>query len=181
MWCASKEITHQFILKAWWSDSKYAKWFNNVPSLSPQPHPPPPFFSATSLCMTRAIGWKISLRLPLTQITPLHPVENLNAVNFYVNYISWQHSFVVWKDSQAGMSCFDVLMRKCNFWQSIFLTARYRGALVFLGYYKAIYGFGARLAPFYVASVLLIVFVLFCKFSFSIFYFVTSSDLYVLE
>ena len=42
-------------------------------------------------------------------------------------------------------------------------------------------GFGARLVPFYVSPVLLMVFVLFCKFSFSIFYFVMSSDLYVLE
>ena len=61
------------------------------------------------------------------------------------------------------------------------LKAHYRGTLVFLGQYRAIYDFGAILVPFYVSSVLLIVFVLFCKFSFSIFYFVTSSDLYVLE
>ena len=50
-----------------------------------------------------------------------------------------------------------------------------------LGWYQAICGFGMKLVPFYISSVLLMVFVLFCKFSFSIFYFVTSSDLYVLE
>ena len=50
---------------------------------------------------------------------------------------------------------------------------------MFLGQYQAMYGFGARLEPFYVSSVLLMVFVLFCKFSFFIFYFVMSSDLYM--
>ena len=53
--------------------------------------------------------------------------------------------------------------------------------LVFLGWYQAICGFGTELVPFYISSVLLMVFVLFCKFSFSIFNFVTSSDLYVLK
>ena len=63
----------------------------------------------------------------------------------------------------------------------IILTAWYRGVLVFLAWYQAICGFGTKLVPFYISSVLLIVFVLFCKFSFSIFNFVTSSDLYVLK
>ena len=53
----------------------------------------------------------------------------------------------------------------------------YGGALEFLGQYRAIYGFGARLLPFYISSVLLIVCVLFCKFFSSIFYFLTSSEL----
>ena len=46
---------------------------------------------------------------------------------------------------------------------------------MFLGEYRAIYGFGVGLVPFYVGSVVLIVFVLFCKFSFSIFYYVFRS------
>ena len=50
---------------------------------------------------------------------------------------------------------------------------------MFLGQYQTMYGFGARLVPFYVSSVLLMVFVLFCKFSFFIFSFVMSSDLYM--
>ena len=63
----------------------------------------------------------------------------------------------------------------------IILMAWYRGTLVFLGWYQAICGFGTKPVPFYISSVLLLFFVLFCKFSFSIFNFVTSSDLYVLE
>ena len=70
-----------------------------------------------------------------------------------------------------------VVFGNCNFWQwrdmgmnyseLNTLTAQYRGPLVFLGWYWAIYGFGMRLVPFYVSSVLLIVVVLFRKFSLS--------------